>query len=305
MDFENRLSSVTMSYADLHTHSIFSDGLDSPEQLIERAQEMGFAAMALTDHDTTEGLEDFCRAGEQAGIMTICGIEISAYFNDQPVHILGYGIDRLHPGLNQEMLSMQQIRNERNERMRKRFGALGIPILAEELFSSGRGQVGRPHFARLLVAKEVVGSEEEAFARFLKKNGAAYVAKEKYPAAKAISSIRQAGGVAVLAHPWCTNGSLTSLPALINRMVDIGLQGIEVYYPAHPPAVQQKLLQLAEKLQILITGGSDYHGGERALAREKGDVPSYLLPGRLLSPLERAMAMSRRQDLPFVKETRR
>ncbi len=153
--------------------------------------------------------------------------------------------------------------------MRKRLAALGLAIPEKELLSSGRSQIGRPHFARLLVAHGFVSSEEEAFARLLKKNGAAYVAKEKYPAARAISCIRQAGGVAILAHPWCTGKSLTTLPALINRLMDIGLQGIEVFYPSHPLPVQQKLLELAEKLQILITGGSDYHGGQRALLAGK------------------------------------
>jgi len=285
-----------MSYADLHTHSIFSDGLSSPGELVARARALGLAAVALTDHDTTEGLDEFSKAGTETGIKTICGIEISAYFNDRPVHILGYGIDHSHPGLRHELLFMQQIRTERNERMKKRFASLGIPLLEEELFSIERGQVGRPHFARLLVAKKVVASEAEAFARFLKKNGAAYVAKEKYPASRAISALREAGGVAVLAHPWCSDNSFTRLPALINRMKDIGLQGIEAYYPGHPPAVKQRLIALAENLQILITGGSDYHGEEPRISQAEQAVHSYLLPDRLLPPLDRAMAESRQRS---------
>lgn len=283
--------------ADLHTHSTFSDGLLSPSELIRLAESTGLSAVALTDHDTVEGLEEFRQAAANAAITAIDGIEISAYFLDQPVHILGYGIDPAHPVLRRELLHMQRIRLERNERMRKRFAALGIPIREEELMASGQGQIGRPHFARLLVAREIVSSNEEAFARFLKKNGAAYVAKEKYPAAKAISCIRQAGGVAVLAHPWCTVNSLTTLPAMINRLMDIGLQGIEVFYPSHPQPVQHKLLELAEKLHIVITGGSDYHGGERAESLANREASTYLLPDHLLPDLLQAMHESGRQPL--------
>lgn len=284
-----------MSFADLHTHSTFSDGHSSPAQLVTLALETGLSAMALTDHDTIDGLEEFNRAAAAAGLLGLGGIEISAYFLDQPVHILGYGIDPSHPALGRELSRMQKIRTERNERIRRKFAGLGVSILEEELSRSGRGQIGRPHFARLLVTKGVVSSEEEAFARFLKKNGAAYVAKEKYPAARAISCIRQAGGIAVLAHPWCTNGSLTTLPALINRLLDIGLQGIEAYYPSHPLSVQRKLVQLAEKLRIVITGGSDYHGGERSRSLANREASSYLLPASLLPALLAAVNSSRQR----------
>ncbi|MEJ2689366.1 MAG: PHP domain-containing protein [Deltaproteobacteria bacterium] len=286
---------IIMQLADLHTHSTFSDGLASPSELVTFARKMGLIAVALTDHDTIDGLGEFSKAASAAGVEAIGGIEISAYFHDQPVHILGYGIDPSHPDLHRELSHMQQIRTERNEKIRKRFAALGIPIYEEELSSGSRGQIGRPHFARLLVAKGIVSSEEEAFARFLRKNGAAYVAKEKYPAAHAISCIRQTGGVAVLAHPWCTNSSLTTLPALISRLMDIGLDGIEAFYPSHPQAVQQRLVELAKKLRILITGGSDYHGGERALFQANRESHSYLLPTHLLAGLRQAMASRRQQ----------
>lgn len=294
-----------MPFADLHTHSTFSDGLLTPTELVALACETGLSALALTDHDTAGGLEEFKRAAKAAGVQAIGGIEISAYFHDQPLHILGYGIDPSHPVLGQELARMQQIRSERNEKIRKKFAGLGISISAEELLDSGRGQIGRPHFARLLVAKGVVSSEEEAFARFLRKTGAAYVAKEKYPVSRAISCIREAGGVAVLAHPWCTRNSITALPGLINRLLDIGLEGIEAYYPSHPQPVQQKLLDLAEKLQILVTGGSDYHGGERSLSLAHRQARSYLLPASLLPALQEALNSRRQQTANSRQETTR
>jgi len=253
-----------MSSVDLHTHSTYSDGLFSPRELVHLAVKNGVKGLALTDHDTIDGLDEFIDSGKETGLAVIPGIEISAYFGEQPIHILGYGFDRRHPRLNEQILIMQQIREKRNKKMQKRFEALGISLTDDELTEISMSQIGRPHFARLLVGKKIVATLDQAFQLFLKKNGKAYVAKEKYPARQAIAAIREAGGVAVLAHPWCTDHSLTTIPLLLNRLKDIGLQGIEVYYPAHSRDVQDRLFAMAKKLDLLMTGGSDFHGTDKS-----------------------------------------
>jgi predicted metal-dependent phosphoesterase TrpH len=253
-----------MSSVDLHIHSTFSDGLLTPRELVHLAIDKGIKGLALTDHDTIDGLNEFIQAGKETGLEVIPGIEISAYFGEQPIHILGYGFNRSHPHLNKQIQVMQQIREERNRKMQKRFESLGISLTDDELTGISAGQIGRPHFARVLVDKKIVASLDQAFQLFLKKNGRAYVAKEKYPARQAIAAIREAGGIAVLAHPWCSDHSLASIPLLLNRLKDIGLQGIEVYYPAHSRDVRDRLLSMAEKFDLVVTGGSDFHGTDKS-----------------------------------------
>jgi len=248
------------SSVDLHVHSTASDGVLSPSELVLAANKLGLCGLALTDHDTVQGLDEFMETGAREGLDTLSGIEISSYFGEKPLHILGYGFDWRHSALRVQLDELQRIREERNRKIQNRFKALGITITDEDLAKVSGGQIGRPHFARVLCQKGVVATQEEAFLKFLRKGALAYVAKEKFPTAKAIQAIRQAGGIAVLAHPWCTDHTLATIPLLINRLQDLGLEGIEVYYPSHSTSVRQRLYEMASRYRLLATGGSDFHG---------------------------------------------
>jgi len=245
---------------DLHIHSTASDGMLSPSGIVLAAKKLGLAGLSLTDHDTIQGLDEFMKAGASEGLDTVSGIEISSYFGEKPLHILGYGFDWRHPALAVQLDQLQRIREDRNRKIRNRFKALGITISDKDLAKVSDGQIGRPHFARVLCQKGVVATQEEAFIKFLRKGALAYAAKEKFPAASAIQAIRQAGGIAVLAHPWCVDHTLATIPLLLNRLQDLGLEGIEVYYPAHSTNVRQRLLEMTHRYRLLATGGSDFHG---------------------------------------------
>ncbi len=245
---------------DLHTHSHCSDGLLSPAGLVAAARTNGLAAMALTDHDTTAGLAEALAAGQELGVEVVEGVEVSAFCQEVPVHILGYGVDPGSAALQGCLAELQAIRRRRNRRICERLAAKGIDISEEELATTP-GLVGRPHFARILAKRGVVADEEEAFRRFLRRNAAAYVPKEPFAAERAIAAIRAAGGVAVLAHPHTYPLSPTRLEGMVRELAAAGLGGLELRYPGMPPAFSRRLERLAAAFSLVATGGSDYHGG--------------------------------------------
>jgi len=289
-----------MASIDLHVHSTYSDGVLSPTELVQSAQKHGLEGLALTDHDTVEGLEEFLEAGARQRLATVSGIEISAYFGEQPVHILGYGFDWRHPVLAEQLAEMQRIRVDRNRRIQNRFKALGISISDEDLARVSEGQIGRPHFAKVLCDKNIVNTMEQAFLKFLRKNGLAYVAKEKYAVSEAIRAIRIAGGIAVLAHPWCTDHSLRTIPLLLNRLQDLGLEGVEVFYPAHSSSVQQTLLEMARRQHLLITGGSDFHGTGNSSHLAGDRKVSFRVPPELFDDLRMRLLAIRKKRMSLT-----
>ena len=245
---------------DLHTHSTCSDGSLTPQQLVQEAVRCGLAAIALTDHDTMAGVAEARGAGQELGIEVLAGIEISANHDNQAMHILGYGADPGHPGLRDLIVELGFIRQQRNTAILDRLDSLGFTLSREELATSATGLIGRPHIARQLMLQGHVGSINQAFQKFLKKSGRAYVPADKFPASETIKIIREAGGVAVLAHPTSLDKNLKGVPALVAKLVDCGLGGIEVYYPGHSRHICQTLLALATRYHLAVTGGSDYHG---------------------------------------------
>jgi 3',5'-nucleoside bisphosphate phosphatase len=254
-----------MGYVDLHLHTTASDGVLSPSEIVRYAKTKGLQAIAITDHDTIEGLEEGLSEGERIGFEVIPGIEISAEHSPGSMHILGFFLDIHHPLLNERLEYLQKARAERNPKIVQKLNGLGIDITFDEVLkASGGGQVGRPHFANVLLQKRYVRSFQEAFDRFLKKGASAYVDKFRFTSKEAIHFINEAKGVAVLAHPKTLGmDGYSELEKLILRLVEEGLIGIEVYYPEHTSSEVAKYKTIAERHGLLATGGTDYHGIEK------------------------------------------
>lgn len=255
-------------WVDLHTHTTASDGDLSPAELVRAAKTVGLAAVAITDHDTVEGLAEALEEGARIGMEVIPGVEISVEIDTGrgTFHLLGYGIDPGHKGLGSVLGRLQSARSQRNLHILERLRALGMPMdpkLPERL--AGGGQVGRPHMARALVAEGYVRTVEEAFERFLGKGRPAYVNKFRLGPAEAIRVVKTAGGVPVLAHPFTLGlESPLQLEAFVARMVEeFGLMGLEVLYPDHDSGTVGRYTELAGRYGLLKTGGTDYHGSAK------------------------------------------
>src|SRR4030043_866637 len=254
-----------MGYVDLHLHTTASDGVKSPSEIVRYAKSKGLQAISITDHDTIGGLEEGLAEGDRIGFEVIPGIEISAVHSPGSMHLLGYFINIHHPRLSERLKYLQRAREERNPRMVEKLNWLGVNITYEEVVrASGGGQVGRPHFAQVLIEKGYVRNVQEAFDRFLKKGASAYVEKMRFSAEESIQFINEANGVAVLAHPNTLQlNGYSELENLILRLVKTGLRGIEAYYPEHSALEVAQYKTLAERHGLLVTGGTDYHGIEK------------------------------------------
>jgi predicted metal-dependent phosphoesterase TrpH len=249
---------------DLHTHSTASDGSLSPQELVKYAKKKGAAAISLTDHDTVEGLEAALITGQQQDLEVIPGLEISAQYNGGTMHILGYYIDPSDQGLNQELHRLQEARRDRNPKILEKLRNLGIPITFDQVQALAKGQIGRPHIAQVLLQIGAVSSLEEAFHKYLTKGAAAYVEKFRFSPHKAISLILLAGGIPVLAHPKTLRcPSFRDLKVLVKELKATGLQGIEVFYPDHNSEETGTYFSLVRELDLLYTGGSDFHGNNK------------------------------------------
>lgn len=246
-----------MGRVDLHTHTTASDGLLTPAELIRLARERGLTALAITDHDTVSGLPEAVQAAGEAGVELIPGIEISTSYQGQDVHLLGYYVDYTSRKFVEELKGLKEGRHKRNERIIERLNELGIPISMEKVVAKrpAEGNVGRPHIAQVLVDMGVVASVQEAFDLYLGKNGKAYVSLPRLSPQEGVKLILRHGGIPVLAHP-----GLYGNDQLIGQLLAEGLEGIEVYHPDHSLAEVAKYERLAQEYQLLITGGSDYHG---------------------------------------------
>jgi 3',5'-nucleoside bisphosphate phosphatase len=250
-----------MKYIDLHTHSNASDGSYPPEEVVRQAKEGGLAAMALTDHDTVDGLSEAVAAGETYGVEVIPGVEVSAQFPGGTMHIVGLFVEFQDGRLDQRLAVLKQARIDRNPKIIKKLKDLGIAITmarVEEI--SGGGQVGRPHIARALLEKGYVSSIQEAFDKYLGYQRPGYVSKFRFPPNEALAMIREAKGIPILAHPFTLNLAAVPLKNQIIELKGQGLAGLEVYYSEHTPEQEALYLKLARELDLLVSGGSDYHG---------------------------------------------
>jgi predicted metal-dependent phosphoesterase TrpH len=250
---------------DLHMHSTCSDGTFAPDDLVREAKKAGLTAMALTDHDTVEGIAAARAEARRQGIAFLPGLEISAEYQPGTMHILGYGFDDNSATLLQRLAYVQRCRRERNPRIVERLNGMGMALTIEEVeAASGGGLVGRPHFAKVLLDKGYVQSRQEAFDRYLAKGQSAYVDKVRLSPEESIEAIHAAGGLAVLAHPLQlkVEGD-AALEAILRRLKEAGLDGMECHYRNHTAEDTSRFLVLAEKVGLLVTGGSDFHGANR------------------------------------------
>lgn len=273
-----------MSRLDLHLHTTHSDGSLPPAEVIALAQKAGVTALAITDHDITTGIPEATLAGERHGIEIIPGIEISSILGESELHLLGYFLDWQDPRLNERLVTLRESRHRRNPQIIERLQGLGIDITYDEVRAlAGTDAVGRPHIARLLMEKKVVASAKEAFDRFLATGKPAYVPRELPSPAEAIQWIKDAKGLAVLAHPTWVKTTEGTLRDLVGQLKATGLDGVEVHYSTHTPRQTREYLSLTKQLGLLVTGGSDFHGLtkpdiEVGIGRGTLNIPGSLLP---------------------------
>jgi len=245
-----------MKFADLHLHTQFSDGTFTPEELVLRAQNAGLACIALTDHDTVEGCARAAAACADVKMEFISGAELTAEHEDTEVHILGYFLDTQNRVLLDRIGKFQAVRQNRIREMCAALKQLGIPLKAEAVFALANCKSpGRPHVARALVKEKLIGNLDEAFEKYLKKGRPAWVPKTKMSALEGVELIHQAGGLAVMAHP-----GLNRTDDIIPGLVKAGLDGIECFHTKHSTVMAERYLEIAEKYDLLVTGGSDCHG---------------------------------------------
>ncbi len=261
MEYKNRLR------IDLHIHSTASDGSLTPADIIDHAQKPNLAAIAITDHDSVDGSKEALRIGIPPSLHFLTGVEISAahppfFPGSGSFHILGYAIHLDNRDLNKALSKLQDARKNRNPEILKRLNKLGFRISLEEVGQAvGEVQLGRPHIAYAMVKKGFVASVDEAFEKYLGTAKPAYVDKDRIECEQAIKIICAAGGIPVLAHPALLNiENSQKLETLLQNLIQIGLAGLEVYYPGHSPQQIQQYTELAAKYGLLMTGGTDFHG---------------------------------------------
>lgn len=245
-----------MKFADLHLHTSFSDGTWTPEELVLQAQKSGLSCIAVTDHDTVEGCARGAEACAAVKMEFIPGAELTAEHEDTELHVLGYFLDTQNQKLLSEIAKFQAVRQNRIHEMVARVNELGVPLKAESVFELANCRSpGRPHVARAMAKAGFVKNLDEAFERFLKKGRPAWVPKSKISAMEAIELVHQAGGLAVMAHP-----GLNRTDNIIPALVAAGLDGIECFHTKHSTAMSERYLEIADKYNLLVTGGSDCHG---------------------------------------------
>ncbi len=264
---------------DLHTHSNVSDGSQPPADVVASAAQAGLDVVGLCDHDTTSGWLEAIIAGEQLGVEVIPGVEISCARGPVGIHMLGYGINPRYAELADEL---ERIRNDRVPRAKavvRRLNALGVEITWQDVVGqvSNETVVGRPHIADAMVARGVVADRHEAFARYLNRSCPAYVSHRVLDPASAVEMITAADGVAVIAHPKAGRGGAQVSDELIANLCQVGLVGIEVDHPDHPQQIRPALADLADQLQLVKLGSSDYHGTGKTIAigQETTDPQQY------------------------------
>jgi predicted metal-dependent phosphoesterase TrpH len=279
---------------DLHTHSTASDGSYSPADLIRYAKTKGIRALALTDHDCVDGLQEAMAVGKEIGVEVIPGVELSAEFPNGTMHILGLFVNPSDSVFLQRLATLQKARSQRNPKIIEKLRDMGIKITYEEVTaSSGGGQVGRPHFARVLMKKGYVRTISEAFEKYLKNGGPAYVEKERFSPEECITLIHKAGGVAVLAHPFTLYLSVEELDRLLEQLTPTGLDGVEAYYSVHTPEQTAQYEQLVRKWGLVATGGSDFHGEYKPKIDLGVGTGSLQVPYSVLEELKRKVKIIR------------
>lgn len=259
------------SKGDFHLHSTASDGVHTPAWVMETAAARGVRVLSLTDHDTTDGLAEARAAADRLGLRLIPGIELSTDYQGADVHLLGYGFDVTNADLQEKLAWLRNGRLDRTRKVVDILTSMGAPIRIERVYEiAGEATVGRPHIARTLVEAGHVASVQEAFDRFLANGGPADVDRVKFGPQETIELVHATGGVVFCAHPIFIG---ERYPEVLARFVEWGLDGIETYYKHYDAETVEAHRALGERLGIMRSGGSDYHGLGNPDDREIGDIP--------------------------------
>lgn len=245
-----------MKFADLHLHTVFSDGTYTPQQLVSESARAGLSAIAITDHDTVAGIPAAQEAAEKEDIELLPGIELTVEYKGSEIHLLGYLIDYKSPLLLEKLKTLKENRIERIYKITDKLNNMGVALKPETVFAvAGEGTPGRLHIGRAMVKEKLVNSVYDAFKIYIGDKCPAYVLGFRLSPQEAIKIIKDTGGIPVLAHPYIINND-----ELISEFSAFGLRGLEVYYPEHTQGMVNHYLEIAKKCNLLVTGGSDYHG---------------------------------------------
>ncbi len=277
---------------DLHTHTWCSDGTLSPSELVALAKRTGLSAVAVTDHDTVDGLEEALAAGLRLGIEVVPGVEINLEHEHVTLDMLGYFFNGAPSDeLRHQLVRLRRYRDERNERILARLVELGYPVSAEELAVIAGGEaVGRPHIGEALRRRGYAGSIDEAFARFLRRGAPAFVDRRRLSLAEGVKLLRDSGGLAVVAHPGIIHIDAAGLRDLCAYAARAGVVGFECYHSSYSPQTLATCLQLAADFGFVATGGSDFHGATKPavhLGAGPGGMP---IPDDVLADLKKRAA---------------
>ena len=261
-------------WIDLHTHSTFSDGVNSPAQLVDIALEQNLSALALADHDCLDGFKELQEAGERKGVEVLSGVELSCEHRGRDLHILGYGVDVGDEPFLRMLRQFCQTREERGMKILEKLRDIGIDIAPEVVLAkAGEGALGRPHIAEALIEAGHAADFAEVFDKYIGEDCPAYVDKYKMSPAQAVKHIHASGGLAFVAHP----GFYLEEADGFNELLEEPFDGIEVLHPQHNKETRARLLQMAKDRNMLVSGGSDYHGFKSRDAMGDPKVPYELL----------------------------
>jgi len=261
---------IREKYIDLHTHTTFSDGTYTPYELVREAKEKNLSAIAITDHDCVDGIEEGLRAGEELGVEVISGIEFATNYTDiknldeTEIHIVGLFLDYKNPCLLEIIQRLKNERNERNITMSKKLTDLGFPITFKELMEeAGVGTCTRAHYANLMVKKGYIGHKKEAFHKYIGSGKPGYVPRTLPTPKECIDIIKKSGGVAILAHATLYGMDVNQIRIMAKNLKELDLKGMEIMYSTYMPQQEKELTQLASDLELLPSGGSDFHGSNK------------------------------------------
>ena len=274
-----------MKRIDLHTHSLCSDGAQKPADVVRTAYNAGLSAIALSDHDSIEGVQEAMDTGKALGIEVIPAVELSAQ-SDTELHILGYFIDIHNKKLNDTMAYALQVRDQRQEETCRKLNEQGFDITMDELREEAHGNpvLCRAHFAQIMVRKGYAESVKDAFSRYLSVGCYAYSNRQALTAQEAVSLIREAGGIAVAAHLHLIKKPDDELREYLKSLIPYGLDGVEGYYSDYTPDMEQRYRAMAKELGLVLSGGTDYHGANKphlSIGKGRGEleIPYSVLDG--------------------------
>lgn len=278
--------------ADLHIHSTVSDGSMSPEEIVSAADQLQLKTIALTDHDTIEGIETARRAADGTDLNLINGVEITTAFADREIHLLAYAFNRSDSGLNEYLQDHNQARFKRAKVIVRRLNKKGLNLTIDEVYAEANTKnICRPHIASVLISKGYVASHKEAFIRYLNDEAIGKMEVFYHTIQDVVETVKQAGGIAVIAHP----GRMFDTKEL-EEIIATGIDGIEAVHPSHSYKIQKELEKLAKRHNLLVTGGSDFHGKTKEYYRHFGTLG---ITSRKVGKIKR-LAAYRKKSNSFV-----